>query len=117
MSVAHELGHLILHRYVTSGTQELETNAYSFASELLMPSNAILGDLTAEKLNLFRFAKLKSTWGVSMQALTRRSRELEVINDRQYRYLMRGSLPCTKMQQPKEGLSPNAVISYNVARR
>ena len=24
---------------------------------------------------------------------------------------------CTKMQQPKEGLSPNAVISYNVARR
>jgi hypothetical protein len=28
-----------------------------------------------------------------------------------------GSLPCTKMQQPKEGLSPNAVISYNVARR
>ena len=89
MSVAHELGHLILHRYVTSGTQELETNAYSFASELQMPSNAILGDLTAEKLNLFRLAKLKGTWGVSMQALARRSRELEVINDCQYRYLMK----------------------------
>jgi hypothetical protein len=24
---------------------------------------------------------------------------------------------CTKMQQSREGLSPNAVISYNVARR
>jgi hypothetical protein len=24
---------------------------------------------------------------------------------------------CTKMQQPKEALSPNAVLSYNVARR
>jgi len=24
---------------------------------------------------------------------------------------------CTKMQQSKEGLSPNAVLSYNVARR
>jgi|SRR5580658_1042675 Zn-dependent peptidase ImmA (M78 family) len=89
MSVAHELGHLILHRYVTSGTEELETNAYSFASELLMPSNAILDDLTAEKLNLFLLAKLKGTWGVSMKALARRSRELEVINDRQCRYLMK----------------------------
>jgi Zn-dependent peptidase ImmA (M78 family) len=108
MSVAHELGHLILHRYVTSGTQELETNAYSFASELLMPSNAILGDLTAEKLNLFRLAKLKGTWGVSMQALARRSRELEVINDCQYRYLMK-QLSIRGWRTAEPNLAPIAI--------
>jgi Zn-dependent peptidase ImmA (M78 family) len=89
MSIAHELGHLVLHRYVTSGTQELEVHAYRFAAELLMPADTIMGDLTAEKLNLFRLAALKGIWGVSMQSLARRAHELEVINERQYRYLMK----------------------------
>src|SRR5260370_21615811 len=89
MSIAHELGHLVLHRYASSGTQEMETHAYRFAAELLMPAASILDHLAVEKLNLFRLAALKSTWGVSMQALARRARELNVINDRQYRYLMK----------------------------
>jgi Zn-dependent peptidase ImmA (M78 family)/transcriptional regulator with XRE-family HTH domain len=89
MSLTHELGHLVLHRSVASGTQELETHAYQFAAELLMPAKTITRDLAAQKLNLFRLAELKGTWGVSMQALSRRARELDVINDRQYRYLMK----------------------------
>ncbi len=89
MSLAHELGHLVLHRYASSGTQDMETHAYRFAAELLMPTDSILIHLTSEKLNLFRLAALKNTWGVSMQALARRARELGVINDRQYRYLMK----------------------------
>jgi Zn-dependent peptidase ImmA (M78 family)/transcriptional regulator with XRE-family HTH domain len=89
MSIAHELGHLVLHRHLRSGTQELEAHAYRFAAELLMPADSIVGHLAAEKLNLFRLAALKSAWGVSMQALARRARELNVINDRQYRYLMK----------------------------
>jgi len=78
-----------LHRYASSGTQDMETHAYRFAAELLMPTDSILIHLTSEKLNLFRLAALKNTWGVSMQALARRARELGVINDRQYRYLMK----------------------------
>jgi Zn-dependent peptidase ImmA (M78 family)/transcriptional regulator with XRE-family HTH domain len=89
MSVAHELGHLILHRYVNSAAQELENQAYHFAAELLMPKDAILRDLAEEKLNLFRLAALKGIWGVSMQAILRRARELKIITDRQYRYLMK----------------------------
>lgn len=89
MSIAHELGHLVLHRSISFGTQQLETHAYRFAAELLMPRDEILDHFTAEKLNLFRLAALKGIWGVSMQALARRARELAVINDRQYRYLMK----------------------------
>ena len=89
MSVAHELGHLTLHRNFSGGTHELEADAYRFASELLMPANSIVEDLRSERLNLFRLAALKKKWQVSMQGLARRARDLQVISDRQYRYLMK----------------------------
>lgn len=88
MSVAHELGHLILHRNILGGTQELELQAYRFAAELLMPSHDIKQEFDSERLSLFRLAALKRKWQVSMQALSRRARDLEVISDRQYRYIM-----------------------------
>ena len=101
MNVAHELGHLVLHRDLVSGTQELETQAYRFASELLMPARDISRDLSSEKLNLFRLASLKSKWQVSMQALARRARDLDVISDRQYRYLMKQmSIKGWRMEEP-----------------
>lgn len=89
MSLAHELGHLALHRDVFSGNQEMENQAYRFATELLMPAQIITEEFKSEKLNLFRLAALKQRWGVSMQALARRARDLQVISDRQYRYLMK----------------------------
>jgi Zn-dependent peptidase ImmA (M78 family) len=89
MSTAHELGHLVLHRHFSSGTQEMETQAYRFAAELLLPATDIVGDLQSERLNLFRLAGLKQKWKVSMQALARRARDLQVISGRQYTYLMR----------------------------
>jgi Zn-dependent peptidase ImmA (M78 family)/DNA-binding XRE family transcriptional regulator len=88
MNLAHELGHLVLHREFVSSSRLLEEQAYTFAAELLMPASAIIGDLRQEKLSLFRLAQLKNKWLVSMQALARRARELQVITERQYRYLM-----------------------------
>jgi len=88
LTAAHELGHLILHRKVNVGTKETEAEAYLFAAELLMPADIIGEDLRTEKVTLFRLAELKSKWHVSMQALARRARELQVLSDRQYRYLM-----------------------------
>jgi Zn-dependent peptidase ImmA (M78 family)/transcriptional regulator with XRE-family HTH domain len=88
MNVAHELGHIVLHRNAGGGTPILEREAYQFAAELLMPANDIEADLAADKLSLFRLAELKAKWNASMQAIARRARELQVINDRQYRYIM-----------------------------
>jgi Zn-dependent peptidase ImmA (M78 family)/transcriptional regulator with XRE-family HTH domain len=88
MNIAHELGHLVLHKRIAGGTGEHESEAYRFAAELLMPANSIVEDLKSERLTLFRLAALKTKWQVSMQALARRARELQVLSDRQYRYLM-----------------------------
>jgi Zn-dependent peptidase ImmA (M78 family)/transcriptional regulator with XRE-family HTH domain len=89
MSLAHELGHLVLHRQLSSGTREMEMEAYRFAAELLMPARDISADFGSQKINLFRLAKLKQKWNVSMQALARRARDLHAISDRQYLYLMK----------------------------
>jgi Zn-dependent peptidase ImmA (M78 family)/DNA-binding XRE family transcriptional regulator len=88
LNVAHELGHLTLHRHLPAASKENEQEAYRFAAELLMPSAEIYPDLAAEKISLFRLAELKKKWNTSMQAILRRARELSVLNDRQYRYLM-----------------------------
>jgi Zn-dependent peptidase ImmA (M78 family)/DNA-binding XRE family transcriptional regulator len=102
MSLAHELGHLALHRNFSGGTQELETEAYRFASELLMPANAIVEELRSERLNLFRLAALKKKWQVSMQGLARRARDLQVVSDRQYRYLMKQmSMKGWRLEEPE----------------
>jgi len=88
MNIAHELGHLILHKDVSNAEPSLELQAYRFAAELLMPTREIAREFASERVTLFRLATLKKTWQVSMQALARRARDLEAISDRQYRYLM-----------------------------
>ncbi len=85
-SIAHELGHLTIHRVTKGRMHILENEANAFASEFLMPESAIKNDLLPP-VSLTTVAKLKPKWGVSMAALIYRARSLNVITDRQYRYL------------------------------
>ena len=85
-SVAHELGHLVMHQPRPSAIKEIEAEAGSFAEALLMPADGIRTDL-APPVTLTRLAMLKPKWGVSIQALVRRARHLELITQRQYTYL------------------------------
>jgi Zn-dependent peptidase ImmA (M78 family)/transcriptional regulator with XRE-family HTH domain len=87
LTVAHELGHLVMHELQTSDA-ELERQAYRFAAELLVPESAILCDFDKLGVSLQAVAQLKLKWGVSMQALIRRARDLDRITERQYHYLM-----------------------------
>jgi Zn-dependent peptidase ImmA (M78 family) len=86
-SLSHELGHLVLHRGIVSGTKMHERQADTFASELLMPAHAMKTEMIPP-LNLTKLADLKARWGVSMQALLMRALHLEIITTRQYKYLM-----------------------------
>jgi Zn-dependent peptidase ImmA (M78 family) len=81
-TLAHELGHAIMHQVPT---ENQETEADQFASELLMPARQIRDELT--DLNLAKLAKLKAKWRVSMAALIRRARDLDAISDSEYRKL------------------------------
>ncbi|HKS46624.1 MAG TPA: XRE family transcriptional regulator [Amycolatopsis sp.] len=77
-TVAHELGHLILHRGGQTGKQ-VEDQADAFAAELLTPRHALLPTLPRQP-NLTSLTMVKTQWGVSIKALVRRCRELGVID-------------------------------------
>lgn len=85
-SVAHELGHLILHRYHGKSEKEMEAEADEFASEFLLPEESMRVEL-APPITLTGLSELKPRWKVSIQALIRRARNLEIITERQYKYL------------------------------
>jgi len=40
MNIAHELGHLLLHKQITGGTREQESEAYRLAAELRNPAKS-----------------------------------------------------------------------------
>lgn len=56
------------------------------AAEFLLPESA-MRDHLEPPITLASLARLKPRWGVSMQALIRRAYDLNVITERQYRYL------------------------------
>jgi Zn-dependent peptidase ImmA (M78 family)/transcriptional regulator with XRE-family HTH domain len=85
-SVAHELGHLVLH-YTPEGTPHaLEQQADAFAEAFLLPAAAMRAEL-APPITLTTLADLKVRWGVSLQALIRRTHTLELLMPSQYRSL------------------------------
>lgn len=81
-TLAHEIGHAIMHR---NPTGDVEEQANLFASEFLMPADEIGSQL--EDLTLRQAAAMKQRWKVSMAALIRRARDLERISDYKYRSL------------------------------
>ena len=82
-TIAHELGHLLMHQ-VPSDDQERAADA--FASAFLAPAECIRGDLAGLTTAQFpRLLELKVKWGLSVAALIRRSHDLDIISDRQYR--------------------------------
>jgi len=80
-SLAHELGHIIMHRVPTP---EMEEQADHFAAEFLMPAEDIGPYLN--NVSLPKIASLKPFWKVSMGALLVRAKSLSKVNDKQYSY-------------------------------
>lgn len=76
-SVAHELGHLILHRNVKEITDVEEKEADEFAGCFLMPERRIQADLVRNSADFF--VELSGKWRVSPQALVERCRNLGLL--------------------------------------
>lgn len=79
-TVAHELGHLLLHGDHSAGDPTLEREADRFAAEFLMPSNVIKPELPT-RFDMRKLSQLSEKWGVAIQALVYRSKELGLISD------------------------------------
>lgn len=85
-STAHELGHLVMHKGVRSYPADLEKEADQFAAEFLFPAEAVRKSLT-KPLTLEMAWRLKSRWGVSMQMIVRRARDVGELSEWHYRSL------------------------------
>lgn len=87
-TVAHELGHLKLHSSRDPGDESTrEKEAHRFAGAFLYPREAAERDIS-ESLSLNGYARIKARWGVSIQALISRGRDLQLISPGRQRSLM-----------------------------
>lgn len=97
-SLAHELGHLVMHSYPSL---EMEVEANKFAAALLMPRADIASELT--KLTLEKAAYMKPVWRVSMAALLMRAKSLGKIDQYKSEYLWRQmSMLGYRLSEPPE---------------
>lgn len=86
-SVMHETGHLVLHRGAVHAP-EFEDHANRFAGAALVPRSAFWREFPRPRGGRFDWAALiamKQRWGVSIQALVSRARDLSLIDQAQYR--------------------------------
>lgn len=83
-TLAHELGHLVMHRFPTP---KMEDEANQFASALLLPPNEIKQVFRGRRITLELLAALKPEWRVSMAALLMSARSSGAISPNQERYL------------------------------
>ncbi len=81
-TLAHELGHLVMHKLPS---ESMEDEANRFASELLLPALEVRHHL--RNVRLANLALLKGVWKVSMGALLEKAKQLRTISATQYRYM------------------------------
>jgi Zn-dependent peptidase ImmA (M78 family) len=76
-TLAHELGHMVLHTIAVKSDEEMEDEADAFAGAFLLPADEIRPQL--RRFDLRQLANLKRYWKVSMAALAVRADRLMLI--------------------------------------
>lgn len=106
-TLAHELGHLILHmgNMPLFGRDE-ETEAYNFGNEFLMPLSEVKYDFN-NNISLEKIADIKRVWKVSMQSILYRVQDKKLATYNRCRYLWsqissRGWRKSEPIEIPKE---------------
>jgi Zn-dependent peptidase ImmA (M78 family)/DNA-binding XRE family transcriptional regulator len=85
--LAHELGHFILHQYVTDKDlndpemfDRIEREADLFAGSFLMPEESFRNSIVSDRLDYFK--SLKKEWKVSIAAMIYRCGQLQIFDDK-----------------------------------
>jgi Zn-dependent peptidase ImmA (M78 family) len=76
-TLAHELGHMVLHTITVKSDEEMEDEADAFAGAFLLPADEIRPQL--RRFDLRQLANMKLYWKVSMAALAVRADRLKLI--------------------------------------
>jgi Zn-dependent peptidase ImmA (M78 family)/DNA-binding XRE family transcriptional regulator len=84
--LAHECGHLVMHRGVETGDKTTEDQAHRFASAFLLPRAAFIREFPRGRtMNWVELFKMKLRWKVAVRAIVRRAFDLGMIDAAQYR--------------------------------
>ena len=83
--IAHECGHLVMHRGVTTGSIETEQAADHFASAFLMPERAFAREFSSAPFSWAHVFEVKRRWHTSAAAIVRRAYDLGLIGAVTYR--------------------------------
>ncbi len=83
-SLAHELGHIIMHRLPTDS---IEDEANAFASEFLVPERQFRRSLIGHRVTLEWLARQKAYWKTSMAFLLYKAGAIDAITRHQGEYL------------------------------
>ena len=97
-TLAHELGHLVMHRSLHDSIPEIEKQAHRFAGALLLPEEAFREEFNPT-LTVSALSSMKIRWGMSMAAMVMRAKDLRVITDRQARYFFKRT-PGMRKKEP-----------------
>lgn len=86
LTIYHEFGHIVLHlKNKVNLDRDVETEAFDFASEFLVPTNEYKISFT--QLDLNTLATLKLYWNISMAALLKKAGRVKLISPNQEKYL------------------------------
>lgn len=87
-TVAHELGHLGLHRGMpgprdAAESKQIEKQAHRFAGAFLIPGDALVEEIDqfSGRVTLRTLEHIKASWGIAIKALVVRCRQLQIITD------------------------------------
>jgi Zn-dependent peptidase ImmA (M78 family) len=104
MTLAHELGHLVMDAMTLVSPTETDRPATAFAAEFLAPIDDIAVDLDRVSVRtVHELDELRLTWGVSVSSLVMRARERGVLSDYQYRSMFRLFNETGRMYGPRPG--------------
>ncbi|MFC0225661.1 helix-turn-helix domain-containing protein [Serratia aquatilis] len=109
-SIAHELGHLVMHKAVDDDYLEdkelfnkVERQADYFAACFLMPANSFSNEYFSPSLP--SLIKMKERWIASIAAITHRASSLRLMSDNQKEYVFRQLAPYRK-REPLDDVIP-----------
>lgn len=81
-SIAHELGHLLIHEYTDGGMQQ-EREANRFAGSFLLPWKTFKEDCP-KCFSITAFMQMKKRWKIAISAMLYRAKQLSIYSDSTY---------------------------------
>lgn len=81
-TLLHELGHLLLSHNKNFTDKEIESACHRFAGAILIPRIKLISELgmSREPIYLQELAEVQKEWGISIQAIMYRAKDLDIIS-------------------------------------